>query len=220
MRKTNSQTIYEKIKDDIIYLRRKPGEEINILTLSEEENVSRSPIRDALMLLQSESLVDIFPQKGSWVSKIDLERVAEERLLRFSLENCVLDSYSKCIKNSDLAKMEYYIELQKEALEKGDNIGFYASDDEMHHIFYSGAALERFWFLIKKESGNYRRIRLLSLSSRESVELNIRQHLSLLNALKEKDFEKAHRVLQEHLSKLDCEEKEIVKKYPEYFKEK
>ncbi len=219
MRKTNSQTIYEKIKEDIIYLRRKPGEEINILLLSEEENVSRSPIRDALIVLQSESLVDIFPQKGSWVSKIDLERVAEERLLRFSLESCVLDSYFNHIKNSDLAKMEYYIELQKEALEKGDNIGFYSADDEMHHIFYSGAALERFWLLIKKESGNYRRIRLLSLTSRESVELNIEQHISLLNALKEKNIEKAHRVLQEHLSKLDCEEKEIVKKYPEYFKE-
>ena len=59
---------------------------MNIKTISERLNVSRTPVRDALIKLAKEGLVDVIPQKGTSVSKIDLKRVEEERFLRESLE--------------------------------------------------------------------------------------------------------------------------------------
>lgn len=218
MRQTSSQSIYDSIQDDIIYMRRKPGDELNIKDLALEMNVSRSPVRDALMLLQSEALVDMLPQRGCWVSLIDLNKVEEERLLRLALERCVFERLPSRLKNSDLASIEYFIALQRESLEKHDSQGFYSSDDEMHHVYFKAAGLENFWSLWIKETGNYRRIRLLSFDSDGSTESNIEQHELLLDALKQSDFQNALSIIEEHVMKLNYEKDDIVRKHPDYFK--
>lgn len=217
MRQTSSQIIYNIIKDDIIYLRRKPGEELNIKTLSEEMEVSRSPVRDALMILQNEALVDMIPQRGCWVSLINLDRVDEERLLRLTLERCVCEHLSGKLKKSDIAKIQYCIQVQRESLEKGDMQNFYAYDDEMHHVYFKASGLENFWNLWIRETGNYRRVRLLSFDAEGSAESNIQQHEELLDAFEREDFKRAYDILSEHIMKLDYEKNEIIKHHSDYF---
>lgn len=217
IRKTSSQLIYQRIKDDIIYLRLKPGEEISIQTLAEDMEVSRSPVRDALMKLQSEALVDMLPQRGCWVSKIDLARVDEERLLRISLEKSVLEKYCKNVKASDIARLVYYIELQKEAVESGNSIDFYSADDSMHQVYFEAAGLDRFWDLLMRETGNYRRIRLLSFDSEGIAKKNIEQHIKLVDALNYRNFDKALEIITSHISKLLNEKDAIVMEHPDYF---
>lgn len=217
MRRTASQEIYERIKDDIIFLRRKPGEELNMQALSEEFSISRSPIRDALMLLASESLVDMYPQRGCWVSRIDMAKVDIERLLRISLEKCVLENINGRIGATELAAMEYYIALQKEAIKNNDSAAFYSYDDEMHHVYFEATGLDSFWKLWIRETGNYRRIRLLSFKAEGSTDANIEQHEKILEAFRKKDFDSAWRIIDEHILKLDYEKEDIVRLYPEYF---
>lgn len=217
IRKTSSQLIYERIKDDIIYLRMKPGEEISIQSLSEELDVSRSPVRDALLKLQSEALVDMLPQRGCWVSRIDLERVDEERLLRLSLEKSVLERCIGNIRESDIARLEYFVALQKEAVEDGNSEAFYSADDNMHAVYFEAAGLTRFWDLLMKETGNYRRIRLLSFDADGIAKTNIQQHQILIGALGKGDFEGAQSLILEHLSKLSFEKDAIVNEHPDYF---
>lgn len=217
MRTTSSQTIYSVIKDDIIYLRRKPGEELNIKLLSEQMEVSRSPVRDALMILQNEALVEMLPQRGCWVSLIDINRAKEERLLRLALERCVLEQLPGALKKSDLMQIGYYITLQRESLEKNDSQGFYDSDDEMHHVYFNASGLENFWKLWMRETGNYRRVRLLSFDANGSAEKSIMQHEELLRAFESEDFKLASDILREHIMKLDSEKDAIISKHPEYF---
>ena len=184
MRVTSSQTIYQKIKDDIIYLRRKPGDELNIQALSEEMRVSRSPVRDALMLLQSEGLVNMYPQRGCWVSLIDLDKIDEQQLLRLYLEKCVLEHIDGKLKPSDIAGIEYFIALQKEAVEKKDSQSYYTADDDMHHVYFNAAGFDNFWSIWMRETGNYRRIRLLSFDAEGSSDKSIEQHEEILDAFK------------------------------------
>lgn len=219
MRRTSSQRIYEQIREDIIYLRRKPGEELNIQLLSEEMAVSRSPVRDALMLLQNEALVNMYPQRGCWVSLIDLSKVAVERLLRLSLERCVLEQLEDKLKPSDIAGIEYFIALQKEALEKNDSKGFYSADDDMHHVYFNAAGLDCFWKLWVRETVNYRRVRLLSFDTKGIAEINIKQHESILDSFRKKDFNNALKTINEHVMKLNYEKDAIIKQHPDYFTE-
>ena len=219
MRITSSQRIYEEIREDILYLRRKPGEELNIQLLSEELSVSRSPVRDAFMLLQNEALVNVYPQRGCWVSLIDLEKVSTERLLRLSLERCVLEHLDGKLRQSDIAGIEYFIALQKEALEKNDRKGFYSSDDDMHHVYFKAAGLDSFWHLWVRETANYRRVRLLSFDAKGIAETNIKQHEEILDAFKKKDFVKALEIMNEHVMKLNYEKDAIIKQHPDYFTE-
>ena len=217
MRRTSSETIYETLKEEIIFLKRKPGEEIDQDALSEQFEVSRSPVRDALMRLSSDALVVMRPQRGCWVSRIDLDRVDDECFFRLALEKGVLERYPSFIKSSDLTKIEYFIEVQKEAAEACDSIAFYNADDDMHAVFFDSTGLMRLWQLILRETGSHRRMRILSMSAKDVLLLNIRQHEALLSALKEKDFNRARAIEIEHLSKLKYEADSLIEANTGYF---
>ena len=217
MRRTSSETIYDTLKDEIIFLKRKPGEEIDQDEISKRFDVSRSPVRDALMRLRSEGLVVMRPQRGCWVSKIDLSRVDDECFFRLALEKSVIDRYREYMKPSDITRLEYFIALQKEAMEAADTVGFYNADDDMHAIFFEATGLMRIWQLILRETGNHRRVRILSMGSRDVLQKNINQHEELVDALKKKDFTLAVTLETEHLSKLKYETDVIIESHPEYF---
>ncbi len=68
MRTTVADGIYRTLRDMILGLKFEPGQELNVVDLTERLQVSRSPVRDALMKLSNDKLVDIFPQKGTRVS--------------------------------------------------------------------------------------------------------------------------------------------------------
>ena len=145
MRQSSSEAIYDELKDQIIFLHLKPGEEISATELSEKFDVSRSPVRDALMRLRAEGLVVMRPQRGCWVSRIDLSRVDDECFFRLALEKSVIDRYREYMKPSDITRLEYFIALQKEAAEASDPVAFYNADDDMHAIFFEATKLMRIW---------------------------------------------------------------------------
>ena len=217
MRRTSSETIYDELKDDIIFLRLKPGEEISQADVSSKYDVSRSPVRDALMRLRSEGLVVMRPQRGCWVSKIDLSRVDDECFFRLALEKSVIDRYREYMKPSDITRLEYFIALQKEASAASDPVAFYNADDDMHSIFFEATGLMRIWQLIQRETGNHRRMRILSMGSKDVLDKNIAQHEELVEALRRKDFPLAVTLETEHLSKLKCQTDAIIESNPEYF---
>ena len=217
MRRTSSETIYDDLKDQIIFLRLKPGEEISQAEISENFDVSRSPVRDALMRLRSEGLVVMRPQRGCWVSKIDLSRVDDECFFRLALEKSVIDRYREYMKSSDITRLEYFIDLQKEAAEAGDTVAFYNADDDMHSIFFEASGLMRIWQLIQRETGNHRRMRILSMGSKDVLDKNIEQHEELVEALRRRDFTLAVTIETEHLSKLKYQTDVLIEEHPEYF---
>ena len=217
MRRTSSETIYDTLKDEIIFLKRKPGEEIDQDEISKRFDVSRSPVRDALMRLRSDALVVMRPQRGCWVSRIDLGRVDDECFFRLALEKSVIERYKMFMKPSDITRLEYFIALQKEAMEAGDIVGFYNADDDMHAIFFEATGLSRIWQLILRETSNHRRMRILSMGSDEILKTNLEQHQAIAKALASHDFDSALAIEAEHLSKLRYESKAIIEAHPEYF---
>lgn len=219
IRKLNSQYIYESVKREITYMVLRPGEEISILALSERLLVSRSPVRDALMRLQDEGLVDMLPQRGCWVSLIDYKRVWEELLLRLSLELTAIERLAREEKESYYKEMEFLIELQKEAISEADAVSYFEADDKMHEVYFRAANVPSFWSVIVRETGNYRRMRVLSFFAEGIASLNIEQHEMLLSAFRRKDWAFSKQILTSHLKKLEEEKKKITDKYPQYFKE-
>lgn len=213
-----SEDVYQAIKDDILTLVKKPGSEIKVNEITEAMGISRSPVRDALMRLNSESLVDVLPQRGCWVSLIDIERVEEERFLRHSLEKSVLSYFIDASKSSDISRLLYFVSLQKEAQQAGDEAAFFKWDDEMHQCIFSSAGMQRCWQIIARETGHYRRMRLLSFDMPGVLEKNIEQHLELISALEKKDVASALKIEGDHIFKLTFESAEIIKANPEYFR--
>lgn len=215
--RTNSDKVYFGLRNSIITLGFKPGEEINIKTISENLGISRSPVRDALLKLDKEGLVDILPQKGTFVSRIDLSRVHEELFLRECLEEKTLQLFIANHNDSDISLLKQSIQLQKESLQNKDAVSFLTHDDTFHGIFFKGAEKNMCWDIIQSMSGHYRRIRLVTLWDAALVSDVIVQHTSLVDHICSGNVKEAMKICVKHLSKLLKEEHDLLKQYPDYF---
>ncbi len=212
-----SNTVYDLLYKNIVNLNLPPGTTISEKEIAEKLNVSRTPVREAFIKLSQEALVNIIPQKGTIVSRIDLARVQEERFLRESLEFSVVDLFVKSKTDSGLLKMNQMIEKQKKALKNLEILEFINYDDEFHRIMFEETNKLLCYNLIKSFSSHYRRIRYLSLKI-ENIPANvISQHEDLVQALKENNSAKAQSILRKHIQKLIFEKEEIFTVYPDYF---
>nr|MCR4807477.1 GntR family transcriptional regulator [Lachnospiraceae bacterium] len=81
----NNQT-YDNLKRDIMTLALMPGEPVSAAKIAERYDVSRTPAREALVKLETEALVDIYPQVGSEISRINEDRAKQEWFVRRTLE--------------------------------------------------------------------------------------------------------------------------------------
>lgn len=212
-------SVYYTLRKNIMALNLKPGEALSIKDISDKWNVSRSPVRDALIKLEKEGLVDIIPQKGTIVSKIDLKRVEEERFLRESLEENAIRLFIKSYKESDISILRHCIEMQQQSLKDNDYISFLTYDDNFHHVFFKAIAKDMCWEIIQSMSGHYKRIRLMSLWDYKILSNVVVQHEEILDRICSNNLTGATEILIKHLSKISTEEMELIKKYPDYFKE-
>ena len=110
----NRAYTYRVLKENIMRLNLKPGESISEIELSEALNVSRTPVREAIVKLSEEKLVDVFPQRGSFVSKINLNLVEEAVFLRELCEKKILEIACKDpVSDTLINELEKNIEYQK-----------------------------------------------------------------------------------------------------------
>lgn len=219
VRVTASEEIYQTLRSEILSLRFKPGEELNLQLLSTQLQVSRSPVRDALMRLASDNLVDIFPQKGTRVSLINLKQVEEERFLRKSLEESAVRKFIYQGREEHFINMDKAIDNQILAMQHNDFITFLDEDDHFHSIIFNGIGMQRIWSIIKAQGGNHHRIRLLSFSEKNVLPNIIDQHKNMLDALRTKQLDAMLNLEDKHLSKLLQETESMVGRYPAYFKQ-
>lgn len=211
--------VYTILRQEILLLRRKPGEPIDIKQIENDLQVSRAPVRDALIKLRGDGLVDVRPQRGTYVSRIDLSRVEEERFLRNSLELSVLPIFLKESSEAAFTKLSKCIRQQREAQENGDYAGMQKYDDAFHAVFFLTAKKEMCWNLIQAISGHYMRIRLISLLENDIADGVVAEHEKLLEAAMQGSAERLIELSQSHFSRLTMQEKSFVQKYPDYFSE-
>jgi len=210
--------IYVTLRKNIIDLRLIPGSDISIKDIAEMLEVSRSPVRDALIRLEKEGLVDTIPQRGTFVSKIDLHRVDEERFFRASLEEKVVELCMHRWNQDDIAEMEKKIQKQQESLREKDYYKLLQYDDEFHEIFFRIADKILCWDMIQNMSGHYRRMRHMALFDNAIIGKNIENHKAMADSLKNKKEEELIGLTRKHLSNLANETEDIVRQFPSYFR--
>jgi GntR family transcriptional regulator, rspAB operon transcriptional repressor len=214
---TISDRAYQGLRSAIMSLKMRPGEEINIREISENLGVSRSPVREALLKLEREGLAELVPQKGTFVSRIDLDRMREERFLRESLEEKTIEIFIDKFTEADALRIRDILARQKRSVDSLSRETFLDQDDEFHRAFFEVAGKRMCWDIIQSMSGHYRRMRLLVLRSADIPAGNYLQHSELFEFVRARDKVRAVETLRNHLSKLDTEEKDLLLEFPDYF---
>lgn len=194
----------------------KPGEAIIEKDICKKLDISRTPVREALLELCRERLVEIYPQKGTRVALMDPRLVEQGRFLRETVELALLELACQALNEEHIALLEKNIEEQKALVEEKDLINFFLKDNEFHRILFTACKKETVFDAIGFYMPHFSRERMLRLQMFNLEEL-VCDHTNIIEALKNKDCRTAKLHLSEHLDHVTCDQQILIEAYPQYF---
>ncbi len=201
----------------IISVDLKPGQAISENSVCELTGVSRTPIRSAITRLAEEEFIDVFPQQGTYVSLINLQKVREGHFVRLNLEKAILREAAKNWSSNWSSKLIVEIELQRIAAKQLDAKKFQHHDDAFHLLFAECAGVAGAWKLVRHAKDHLDRMRYLAAPEKGHMNKVIKEHEAILNALNQKDISKTTDKLISHLNTITHTIDELVSRYEHYF---
>ncbi|WP_043930817.1 GntR family transcriptional regulator [Bacillus sp. EB01] len=190
---------YRVIKDSIMSLELEPGKSISEIELAEALQISRTPIREVLAKLREEHLVEVFPQVGTYISKIKPQLIMEASFMRFTLEREILKLSCESFPIPNLFDLKKNVALQKELVgQKGSEREFHRLDKEFHRTIFEGNQKENVWAAITRISTHYNRIRLLS-EMQHNFDDAIAQHERIVEIIENKECESVEEIARRHI---------------------
>ena len=212
---------YKMLRTYILEFVLAPGTSFTIQDMAKQMEVSSTPVREALIRLQKDALVQFTPQRDTLVTKVDLKRIEQERFMREQMESAVIRQFMRT-NNHDTQEMQFRFETlltqQKLAAEKGDAAELVQLDDNFHHIFYTVSGRELVWEMLEQYNTHYRRVRLLNVKNSNMMDI-VDDHRELLEHIRAGATEKAVEWLSRHLHNPDHEIETLHEACPDYFVE-
>jgi DNA-binding GntR family transcriptional regulator len=198
------EQVVEQIRTAIIQGRLKPNDHIVEAALTQEMGVSRTPVREALILLEREGLVIASPNRGCFVRAYNQNDVREIFSMRTNLENFAAELIVERLRNEDFELLEGMIEQQRLHIERNDFMNVRRIDMEFHHylIHYSHhSLLIRIWKEIVAQIAALLYVRAEGLDYDEY--LAIRDHKAIVEAYKNRDLagvQRCNRAINERVA--------------------
>lgn len=214
---TAAQLVHRRLRDDIVSMRRRPGEAIFEKEIALEARVSRTPVREALLRLADEKLIEIVPKSGTMVSRIPVEILPEIIVARAALEAVTVRAAAKSARGSDVAGLRAIMERQREALDTNDVDGFHAADELMHRAIAEAGRLPGLWTMIVQIKVQLDRYRRLTLPQPNRMERALAEHEAIVDAISRRDDVAAVEAMERHLDGLRISLAPIRELNPDYF---
>jgi DNA-binding GntR family transcriptional regulator len=208
--------VFERLRNAIIALELPPGAPLSRAELAGQFGVSSTPVRDALMRLEEEGLVDVFPQHATVVSRVDVGRAEQAHFLRQALELEIVRMLAEQHDQALVIRLDHAIALQQQFAKAGDFESFIAADNDFHAQLYAAAGKQDLWTLVRSRSGHIDRLRRLHLPSPGKAQNIVRHHKLITRAIEAGDADAAQQHLRKHLSGTLSELDKIRSHHPEY----
>jgi len=214
---TTASRIYSDLRSELVSLQRRPGEPISETEIAHSYGVSRTPVREAILKLADEGLVDIFPQSGIFVSLIPVAALPESIVIRKSLEETAAKLAAERASPSQILGLRAIIERQREADAAGDRVAFHQADEAFHAMIAEVAGYPGIWKFIQQVKIHVDRFRLLTLPVTGRMSEVIAEHEPILEAIEAHDPERARTAMDKHIGRLLGDIAETQFTNPEFF---
>ncbi|MBE5252388.1 MAG: GntR family transcriptional regulator [Enterobacterales bacterium endosymbiont of Blomia tropicalis] len=214
-----NQQIYRYLRKDIVTCVIQPGSLLSEKDVSARFNVSRQPVREAFIKLAEAGLVQVLPQRGTFVRKISAKGVADGRFIREAVEISVVRRAAQEIEAPALMALEYNLQLQNMASERHDSQTFLSLDDEFHRLIAESINCALAWETVENIKAAMDRVRFLTLSEVSPPERLIQQHEEIFTALKQHDADAAEAAMRRHLQEMIFSITPIAERNSEWFEE-
>ncbi|WLI77301.1 GntR family transcriptional regulator [Kosakonia sp. H02] len=214
-----NQQIYRILRRDIVHCLIPPGTPLSEKEVSVRFDVSRQPVREAFIKLAENGLIQIRPQRGSYVNKISLAQVRNGCFVRQAIECAVARRAALMIDDSACYQLEQNLNQQRIAIERKQLNDFFELDDNFHQKLALIADCQLAWDTIENIKATIDRVRYMSLDHVSPPEMLLRQHLDIFAALEKRDADAVVNAMTLHLQEISESVKTIRQENRDWFSE-
>ena len=211
--------VFEALRELIVSVQLAPGTVLQRAELADHFGISQTPIRDALLRLGEEQLVDIFPQHATVVSRIDLSAALQAHFMRRAIELEVLAALCELPEPAHrelVQRLNANLRVQEAALDPLDVAGLALADQAFHQQMYEAARVGPLWGLVRSQSGHVDRLRRLNLPDEGKPQAIVRDHRTIVQAVAGRDAAKAAKALRQHLAGTLAFVDDIKQRFPQW----
>ena len=210
------QRTQDLVRDAIVRLELRPGAFIDKAALCARLGVSRFPVSEALGRLAAEGFVEVLPQRGTRVARIDLADCRQSMFIRRSLEVAAMEILAPRANLAFLTEVESNLRATSVAMTQNDRERFHALDLAFHELLLDHLAYERAKAAVEAARANLDRMRLFMCYSQRQTS-TYSEHRAIVDALKKRDARAAAWAMGAHLDAVMAELEAVAGEHPDAF---
>ncbi|UYF98677.1 MULTISPECIES: GntR family transcriptional regulator [unclassified Halomonas] len=212
------QRLYQVLRQSIIQMVLAPGKALSEKEVADAFSVSRQPVREAFIRLSESGLVEVRPQRGTFVVKISQRAVLEARFVREAVEVAVVRQASaKGLAASVIDELNELIARQRRCIQPHDATRFYQLDERFHKTLSLAVGQNAAWKVIEEVRVQLDRVRYLSVPDTTPIARLVEQHVDIVSAIEERDVTLAEQAMRRHLREILVSLPDLVHRFPEMF---
>ncbi len=193
------EVVFNNLRDAILKGQLKPGERLLENHLADKLGVSRTPVREALRMLEQENLVELIPRRGAQVLDISAEDIKNILEIRSALEVVSIRHACQKMDNDSLKELKKYNAEFEAAFEARDYEGVATADEKFHDVIFSAAGNKRLVVIISNIQAQVYRYRMAYLKVYETKTAVLNHHRNIIEAIEKHDAALGEKVMAEHI---------------------
>jgi GntR family transcriptional regulator, rspAB operon transcriptional repressor len=216
-RQTIAAQIRAILRREIIKGQLLPRSLLSEQELSQRFGVSRTPVREALIKLSEENLVETYPQYGTFVAPIKLRDVFDSQFVREALECAAIERAIEKIDAAQAKALTSMVDRQRALHRANDSDGFFEADERMHALIMEIAGHPQAWRQVENAKAQMDRVRRLTFRIPKKLSSVIAEHKAIVERLIDRDEDGAIEAMRVHLRGLFRSVEILKKENASYF---
>ncbi len=212
--------VYEILRDRILKVELTPGTVLSRSALQLEFGISQTPVRDALMRLQEEGIVDVYPQYATVVARIDVDHARQAQFLRLSIELEAVRQLTDERAEETAAELSEILARQRALASPETYDAFDDIDRDFHRHLYEKSGIAQLWANVRRQSVHIDRLRRLNLPMPGKMQTVLSEHQAIVEGIASGRSAAAVAALRKHLSGTLSIIDVISAEFPDYIREK
>lgn len=213
---TRGNRVFDAIRQAIVQLQLRPGNLLSEAEVARQLGVSRQPVREAFIKLAEVGLVEVRPQRGTFVVLISKREVQNARFIREAVEVAVARKAAEEASAAHIRRLRAIVAEQRVA---DDQVGFLRLDEMFHETIAASADCDYAWRVIESLKAQMDRVRFLSIDDATPIDRIVLQHTAIIDAIEKRSPDAAEAAVRAHMAEILISLPRLAGAHPELFSE-
>lgn len=203
--------VFNTLREAILKGELRPGERLMELQLASKLGVSRTPIREAIRMLEQEGLAVTIPRKGAEVAKMTEKDMEDVLQVRDALDELAASTACKQITAQELEELKGTMREFEESMKTGDIKKIAEVDVKFHDIIYRATRNPKLENILSNLREQMYRYRIEYLKDEKTYPTLIKEHNEIVEGLAERDKDKVTAAMHKHVENQANAVKELIR---------